>query len=237
MARITGKPSNRRPQNAALAALSFGAIGATAILYRSRGAYFQPIFGSVSPLLAVASVAILGVASLLFLHSRGWFAIYAKGKALRGALLSATLATLFAIPTILIDLTVGIPLGLNVPPPWSVLFYPTIGYVAELTFHAVPLALLLALLWPLSNTLNRDRLVWLCILLASLLEPLFQLRAGLSEQSRSWIQAYVVLHVFAFNVAQLYVFRRFDFVSMYSLRLVYYFWWHIVWGYVRWVAA
>jgi hypothetical protein len=32
---------------------------------------------------------------------------------------------------------------------------------------------------------------------------------------------------------QLYVFRRFDFASMYAFRLVYYAYWHILWGVIR----
>ena len=39
--------------------------------------------------------------------------------------------------------------------------------------------------------------------------------------------------VFVIAVLQLYVFRRFDFASMYSFRLVYYAWWHILWGTIR----
>jgi hypothetical protein len=232
-ARITDNPSNEWPQYMALAALSLGAAGATTILYPFHREYFQPIFGSINPLLAVGMVTILGVASLCFLQSRGWFAIYSKQETLQGTLLSATLATMFAIPTILVDRGFGISLELNVPPPWSLLFYPSLGYVAEISFHAIPLALLLALLRPLFKTLNPNRLVWFCILLAAVLEPIFQLSAGLADQSMSWVEAYVGLHVFVFNVAQLYVFRRFDFASMYSFRLAYYFWWHIVWGFVR----
>ena len=41
------------------------------------------------------------------------------------------------------------------------------------------------------------------------------------------------LHIFLFNVFQLLIFRRCDVVSMYSLRFVYYFIWHVVWGHIR----
>ena len=122
---------------------------------------------------------------------------------------------------------------MNVPPPWSLLFYPVIAYVVEVIFHAVPLALLLATLGPLFRKLNRTSLVWVCIVLASVLEPMFQLRAGLAAKHLSWLEVYVGLHVFAFNVVQMYVFRRYDFVSLYSLPLFYYLHWHIIWGYLR----
>ena len=45
--------------------------------------------------------------------------------------------------------------------------------------------------------------------------------------------AYVGVFVFVFTVVELYVFRRYDFMSMYAFRLVFYMWWHITWGYLR----
>lgn len=38
------------------------------------------------------------------------------------------------------------------------------------------------------------------------------------------------LHVFLINLSQLMIFKRYD---LYSFRLVYYIFWHIVWGYMR----
>lgn len=48
------------------------------------------------------------------------------------------------------------------------------------------------------------------------------MRLGFSQTSLSWAEAYVGLQVFAINLAQLSVFRRYDFISMYSFRLIYY---------------
>jgi hypothetical protein len=48
-----------------------------------------------------------------------------------------------------------------------------------------------------------------------------------------WAVAYDGLHVLAINVCQLAIFKRYDFMSMYALRLVYYGIWHIGWGAVR----
>jgi hypothetical protein len=233
MTRITETPSNERQQYMALAVLSLGAAGFTGILSLSQGTYFQPYFGRLNPLLAITLVIVLGVVSLRFLHSRGWFEIYTRMKSVRGVVLLATLATLFAIVGILVDLSIGFPQDLNVPPPQSLLFYPAMAYVAEISFHALPLSLLLIFLGPLCKKLNPNGLVWLCILLASFLEPIFQLGLEFSQKPFSWADVYVGPHVFAFNLFQMYVFRRYDFVSMYLFRLVYYINWHIVWGYVR----
>jgi hypothetical protein len=207
------------------------ATGAVGVLSLSRGALFKPYFGSMNPRLAIAMTVVLGFASLGFLRVRDEFQIYAGKTTLQGMILSAKLSTLFAVAVILVDLSVHFPRDLNVPSPWSLLFYPVIAYVAEIYFHALPLALLLIFLRLLFKKPDTNGLIWLCILLSSFLEPFFQL--GWSEHISRGLQIYVGLSVFAFNFLQLYVFRRYDFVSMYSFRLVYYLYWHILWGYFR----
>jgi hypothetical protein len=61
-------------------------------------------------------------------------------------------------------------------------------------------------------------------------EPTFQVLFGGETLALS---VYTWFHVFAMAFLQLYVFRRYDFVSMYTFRLVYYMFWHIGWGYLR----
>ncbi len=234
-------------QYIAFGVLSLVVIGLTAILSLSRVTFAQPyrgivrvnpagffhsFFGSINPLLAVAVIAVIGVASLGFLQSRGWFEIFTMKGTLRGMAVSALIATLFGIEVMIAETTniFRLPADTNVPLPWSLLFYPAIGYVVEIVFHAIPLTLLLAVLGPLFKKLNMPGLIWLCILVVSLLEPIFQVRL---EQSFSLAQAYIGLHIFAINFLQLYVFRRYDFFSMYSFRLFYYMYWHIIWGTLR----
>jgi hypothetical protein len=36
-----------------------------------------------------------------------------------------------------------------------------------------------------------------------------------------------------FTLVELNMFRRYDFVSMYAFRVVFYLWWHVIWGSVR----
>lgn len=84
--------------------------------------------------------------SLVFLHSRGWSEIYTSSS-VRGLGISAVIATLFGAWQICADLLVmRLPKDINVPPPQCLLFYPAMGYVVEVLFHAFPLALLLAVL-------------------------------------------------------------------------------------------
>lgn len=244
---LLNRTTNERQQYVAFGVLTLGIIGLTGILSLAPGTisrpylgsipgspsgFFQPFIGNINPLLAIALVAVVGFVSLGFLYSRGWFEIYARQRHLRGLAVSAIAATLLGIEIVFAELTniIRMPADMNVPPPYSLLFYPIIAYVVEVVFHALPLALLLAALGPVFKKRNEVGLVWLCILVVSFIEPIFQVRSG---QSFSWSQAYVALHVFAINLLQLYVFRRYDFISMYSFRLAYYMYWHIIWGYLR----
>ena len=119
------------------------------------------------------------------------------------------------------------PKELNVPLPQSLLFYPAIAYVIEVFFHASPLAILL---------FARDRIperwrpgaavtIWVCCAIAATIEPIVQMRMGGST--------YVGAFVFGFTLVELAIFRRYDFVSMYGFRLVFYLWWHVIWGSLR----
>jgi hypothetical protein len=202
------------------------------ILHVSGSPVFRPFFGGVNPLAALLGIAALAAASLGFLLSRGWFDVYDHRELRTGFLLAATVATLLAIPTILVDVSVPFPIDTNVPLPQSLLFYPVMGYVAETVFHLLPLSLLLLAL-PAVRHLSRETALWSCVVLVSLLEPLFQLAWAPSAKQPAWANAYVGLHVYVFNALQLYVFKRYDFLSMFAFRLVYYLHWHIVWGYVR----
>jgi hypothetical protein len=213
--------------------LALGAVAATALLSLSGSTAFQPYLGHLSPLLVVLLVTVLGFVSLAFLQSHGWFEIYAGRKSLRGTARAALLASLLAIAAVLVDLGHPFPRDMNVPPPQSFLFYPAIGYVVEITFHALPLALLLASLGGLADWVNSQVLIWGCILLAALLEPILQIRWAVSAGGNLWVAAFVGLQVFAVNLLQLNIFRRYDFLSMYMFRLTYYLQWHILWGYVR----
>ena len=140
---------------------------------------------------------------------------------------SAAIATLFGVWQVCADLLVTrFPEDINVPPPQSWLFYPAIGYVVEVFFHALPLALLLAVLGRSRKKANTTIVIWLCIVFVASLEPvLVHMRMGSSAD--------VGVFVFVFTLVELYVFRRYDFMSMYSFRLVFYMWWHVTWGYLR----
>ena len=216
----------------AVALLSLAAIGFTGILSFSSTPVFQPFFRNIPPVLAVSIISVLGVASLGILSSRGWFELVVGNGSLKGVAWSSAFATMFAVAIVLADLVVVFPYQ-HVPPPQSLLFYPTMAYVAETVFHLLPLSILLTFLGPLVTNRDSTMLLWICIILASCPEPIFQLSWRASEAALSLADVYVGLHVFAFNLLQLSMYRRYGFISMYACRLAYYIEWHIVWGYAR----
>jgi len=112
--------------------------------------------------------------------------------------------------------------------------YPAIGFLVEILFHVLPLTVLLVVLNAVVKNVNFGTIVWICIPLVSLLEPVYHtINMASSNQFPLWAVIYVGIHVFLINFFQLLIFKEYDFISMYSFRLVYYMLWHIGWGYAR----
>ena len=220
-----------RLQVAAFAALSLAAFGFVVILSFWQAEAFQPYFGRIPPLVAITLVIVAGALSMRRLYVGGWFRVVNPRMARKGIALSAAVVLVFALEVTVLDILVRFPENINVPSPQALLFYPVIGYVVEVVFHLMPLALFLTLLERRGKGSTTTRMVWFCIILTALLEPTYQL--AFVERPYTWTAVYLWARLFAFNLIQLSIFRRFDFVSMYSFRLLYYAYWHIAWGYAR----
>ncbi len=216
---------------AALLVLCTCCIGAAAVLSVRGSPAFGPYFGDRAPVVSTLFVAALAVAALAVLRRRG-FAIRDPVGTRAGLGRAILFATAFALPVVLVDLLGGFPADINVESPESWLFYPSIAFVAETVFHAAPLALLLGIAWPLAGRAKREHIVWICIVLTALIEPTFQVVSG-SGRSPTWATAYVGVHVLAINLTGLYLFKRHDFMTMYTFRAIYYVYWHILWGMLR----
>lgn len=213
--------------------LSIVVMGLTGIIYFTNNQPFERFIGGLNPLLAGMLIIILGGILLTFLLSQGWFAIYKKEN-LKGLYRSSGLAAIFGLIMILFDLKIVFPADTNILFPESLLFYPAIGFFVEILFHVLPLSILLISLTSIFKNLSYKYIIWICILIAALLDPIYQIEwMGSLNRYPLWAVAYVGLHVFLINLFQLLIFKRYDFISMYSFRLVYYILWHIVWGYIR----
>jgi hypothetical protein len=213
------------------AALSLSMLILTALAIPSSSKYFARFYGVIHPMLVVIVATALGVESLWFLLKRADFRILTARKSGRGMAASAVMATCLGMAIILVDVLRPYPMGTNVPIPQALLVYPTIGFVAEVVFHLLPLSLFLLLLAPFERTIGNNRTVRLAIVLASKAEPTFQVIFG--GESCFWAALVTWVHVFAIAFLQLHVFRRFGFGTMYVFRLIYYAYWHIAWGVIR----
>lgn len=226
MTRIKKLISKERLQYLVFISLSIGAVGLIGILYFSNNLIFERFLGGINPLIASPFIIFLGVVLLSFLLSKGWFAIYKKEN-LKGLFRRSALAALFVLITILVDLKIVFSADLNILFPKSLLFYPAMGFFVEILFHVLPLSVLLISLTSIFKNISYKNIIWICILVVSLLEPTYQ-TIFMGSSSPLWAVIIIWLNLFFFNFSQLLIFKRYDFISMYSFRLVYYMIWHIV---------
>ena len=225
--------SNDRLQYLVFMVLSLVVLGFTVILYFSSSQPFQRFIGSINPLIGFLVVIVLGFISLSLLLSQNWFAIY-EAENLKKLLPPSLLAALLGIIMILVDTKIIFPADMNILFPESLLFYPAIGFLVEILFHVLPLTVLIFVLNSIFKNLGSENIIWIGILVVSFLEPIYHVTDMVrSNQYPLWAVIYVGLHVLLINFFQLLIFKRYDFVSMYAFRLVYYLFWHIVWGVVR----
>ena len=228
-----GSISNNRLQYQVFACLSLGALGLVGVLFLGDPLLFQRFLGRINPLLAFLCVIVLGFALLTFSLSQEWFAIYKKAN-LQRLMLFSSLAALLGAIMVLVDTRVLFAADMNISFPESLLFYPAIGFLAEILFHVLPLVTLLAVLKSVLKKVGFETIVWICISIVSVLEPIYQTMDMVSsDRFPLWAVIYVGFHILLINFFQLLIFKTHDFVSMYAFRLVYYVFWHIGWGYVR----
>ena len=218
---------NTKQQFQMYGALSVVVFVMTALAMPTSRAYFSRFYGGMHPLLAVTIASAVGAGSLRILQMRAGFKILAPRTTGRGIAVSAVMATFLGAVIILVDLFLRYPENTNVPMPQALAFYPAVGFVAEVVFYLVPLAILQLLLGRIRN----NRGAWLAMFLTAVAEPTFQVLLG--AESSAWAALVTWVHVFAIACFQLYVLRRYDFTSMYAFRLIYYGYWHIVWGVIR----
>lgn len=233
MARIRTIIAAQRSQWLTYLLLSLAVIGLAVVSTVTSSESFRPYFLGVPPLLVILVVVGLGGILWTVVLPQGWFVVYEPGAVRSSLPVVILLPTLLAAGMITVDVLTVLPPDFNVRFPHSLTFYPTIGFVVEVVFHLLPLTILLLAASTRVDDVDRPRVMWGTILAVSIIEPLFQVGSGFSHPIPPWASAYVGANVFAINVAQLYLLRRYDFIAMYSFRLVYYLVWHIAWGHLR----
>lgn len=220
-----------RPQFLIMMAISVWIISFSTVGFLTDALMFQRWIGGINPIIASFAITLLGGVLFWLVIPRGWFSYYSDSAPQR-FLYSTALATLLAGLMIFIDLKAVFPRDLNVLFPDSIWYYSAVSYVVEILFHVLPLSILIWLMVSLTHSPALDTIAWLSILIIALIEPSFQTSFFAGEYP-AWVLGAVWAHLFVFNLIQLSLFKQYDFVAMFSFRLVYYFLWHIVWGHYR----
>ena len=178
----------------------------TIILYFSERRVFQRFLGNIDPLAAFLTAITAGFILLSFLLTKKWFVIFEKGN-LIGFLRFGGLAALLGIIMTIVDVRIIFPADINV---------------------------LIAVMSSTPKNFNFNAIFWISIIIISMAEPIYQtMDMASSNHFPVWAVAFVGLHIFLINFFQLLIFKKYDFIAMYSFRLVYYLFWHIGWGYIR----
>lgn len=221
--------SKNRIQFLVLGVALAGFLGAFVILNYSSPTIFERFLGDLNPLVISIIIAIIGIAVLSFLLSKGKFPIYRKNTALVFFGYSLPVVP-FVLVAIWVDWNIVYPADIHILMPESLLFYPAMGLLVEILFHALPLTILLFIFPFVFETIESNALVWLSIIIVAMVEPTYQI---FMDTYPTWALVVVWINLFLFNLVQLYVFKLYGFISMYGLRLVYYLFWHIIWGSLR----
>lgn len=148
--------------------------------------------------------------------------------------LASLAGMVLALPIVVIDLLYVLPEGLNVAFPHSIPFYLLGGVYVEVTQHLLPVAVLV---WLISTLLLRGRaqrqVFWIVAVLVALIEPVGQLAIEAFESYPGHLYIVAGVVIFAANLTQMDLFRRYGFMAMLMFRMGLYLIWHIVWGQVR----
>ena len=205
-------------------------------------------FASVSSVVALQAAA-LSWPSLIVVGAAGWLGLFlsrrtgfpewwdprisARGRLLLPAGIGLGAGILFLVVERLtnfeqIALASTGQASINVPFPGSLLFYPAGAIIAEILYRLAPLPLLL---WLISNVVLRHRfqrqVFWVLAVLVSLLEPASQV---MPFQGHAGLLVLLTSAIFAINLLEVWLFRRFGFLAPLTLRLAYYLVWHIIGG-------
>ena len=210
--------------------LFIGVLAMTVVLSNANSLYFQRFIGYINPIIVILLSGIVGLLLLSFLLSKKWFVIF-KTHYLKGALRHSWLVVVFVSVAILVDLKIVFPIDMIIPFPQSLLFYPIIAFFIEMIFHVLPLSLPLLSLTFFFRHIGYKRLRLISIVLVAILEPTYQ--AIFMISSPTWSIVGIWVNLFVFNMTQLFIFMKYDFISMFAFRLKYYLIWHIIWGHIR----
>jgi hypothetical protein len=187
--------------------------------------------GAAAPLPLAALILTAGLCALVYLQRTENLLLCSASAGRSRFRAAAVLALPFAIAVTVVDVLHPFPADINVALPAALLFYPAIGFVAQMAMHIVPFALLVLAGRVISGGRIRAWWLWASMLLASTIEASFQAAGALGGPPL--VVAYLATSLFLFGFVELYLYRRFDYLTMFIFRMLYYGYWHIGWGGLR----
>lgn len=207
----------------------------TGILIFTGSSAFTSLFGTLNPFLLLAGASLVGFLLLWYLQSKAGIEVQvAKRKTPKELFLTYGLAMLFPIGFILVDCYLVYPKDVHILFPQSLLYYPVVGFIAEVFFHLLPFAFCFFLLSHLFTKAKKQTILVICIGVTSLAETIFQMSDPL-EAGDSPLLLFIIetLLLTATDIYALWNFKKYGFITLYLFRIFYYLTWHIVWGMVR----
>ncbi|MCA9607445.1 MAG: hypothetical protein KC619_17685 [Myxococcales bacterium] len=220
MADRSAAPPAERPPRAVLATLAVAVLGLGGLVSVVAPAAWRRYCGPLEPHVGIAVIAVAAPALVWLLARRADLPVLRRGTVARDLALAALLAAPFIAAVIVLDRLARFPADINVPLPQALAFYPFIACVVETVFHLAPLALLLTAGRAVTRASLTNPAVWSCFVAVAALEPAFQLAIGTWDAP--WgAHAYLAVHLFAFDLVQLGLYRRRGFLPMLAFRLAY----------------
>ena len=107
---------------------------------------FERFFGALDPIGVMTGIAVVGVISMAYLQGTSDFAVLGPGAWRDVVSIIAWAVPLLEAAAIGVDLVLGYGEDTNVAMPDALRFYPAIAVFVEIAFHAVPIAVLVAIL-------------------------------------------------------------------------------------------
>lgn len=202
------------------------AVALTAWQVQVDRSVFERYFGAMHPVGVMTGVALVGIVAIVYLERTSDFSVLGPGPWQDAVSIIAWSVPLLAMAAIGADILFRFAADMNVAMPDALRFYPAIAVFVEIALHAVPVAVLVALL---GMPTGLDATFWRIAVPVALIEAVLQAVFATSIAT----SAFDAVHLTVFGVAQVWMFWRFGFVWMLGFRLTYYSLWHVAWGAAR----
>jgi len=206
--------------------ISLGAVALTMWQTCIDRSVFERYFGALNPVGVITGASMVGVIAIVWLQQHSAFRMVGPGSASGAVTIIAWVVPVMVVVAIVADFVLRFAKDANVALPDALRFYPAIAVFVEIVLHAVPVAVLVAVL---GSPAGLDATFWRIAVPVALLEAILQAAYATSIGTAVFSAA----HLTVFGLVQVWLFWRFGFVWMLGFRLAYYSLWHVAWAAAR----